>query len=120
MKMTSFEGRIKSVSTKEFHKEKLACDKIVDNLALYLKANDKKIHVSDKIYLMNYPGSFMDRTRIVICLKESLGPEFDCFIENQSIIAIKIIKQFGNIKPKKEISSAFSVEFHEETDKNQK
>lgn len=117
MKMTSFEGRIKSVSTKEFENEKRLSDKIIDNLAIYFKANGHRIHVSDKIYLENCPGSFMDKTKLIICLKESLGPDFDCYISEyrfQHRITIEIIKQFGNIKSKDDTSHDFVVDLIDE------
>lgn len=101
--MTSFEGRVKSITTKDFENEKKASDDIVDKLAIYLKANGHRIHVLDKIYLDNYPGTFMTKTKLIICLKESLGPEFDCYLsklKHQDMITIEIVKQFGEIKPK--------------------
>jgi len=56
----------------------------------------------------------MDKTKLIICLKESLGSEFDCYISQiraQYMITIEIIKQFGDIKPKDIIPHNVLVDF---------
>lgn len=111
MKMTSFEGRVKSITTKGFEIEKRISDDIVDKLAIYLKANGHRIHVLDRIVLKDFPGSFIHKTKLAICLKESLGPEFDCYMGCDCKIVIQIIKQFGEIKSARDQPRNMCVDF---------